>query len=262
MLVIAAFYAVYSVVRDLRGTKPVSRFQALTNAHRVIHLERDLGIFHEQRIQHLFIHDTEFIRLWDDYYGTAHFFVTIGVLALLFFVFPHSYRLARNTLALTTAIALVGYSVFPLMPPRLLPAHYHFVDTLRVIGGLWNFSSGPANRVSDQYAAMPSLHTAWAVWCAVAVVPIIRPLWGKIAVFAYPLATLFDILVTANHFFLDEIAGLLVLAVAYFLARIITSRVDRWYTRRGLRVAADAGPRAAGTPRPLEAGGRGKVPKT
>jgi hypothetical protein len=234
LIIIGAFYGLYTLVRDIRGDRPVSVFQAFHNAKRVIGFEKVLGIYHEQQIQHWFIGDRAFIRLWDDYYGTAHFLAVIAVLLLLFFFFPVHYRLWRNTLALTNLIALLGFTFFPLMPPRLLPGSYHFIDTLRSLGGFWNFSSGPVNEVSNQYAAMPSLHTAWAVWCALALAEVIRPWWGKAAVFLHPIVTVFCIVVTANHFFVDEIAGVAVLGVAYLLGRAMTRWLDRYYNRKDL----------------------------
>lgn len=241
VLIIAAFYGLYTLVRDIRGDKPVSVFQALTNARRLIHLERVLGIFHEAAIQHFFLPDRWLIRACDDFYGTLHFIAAITVLVVLFFGFPARYRLWRNTLAVTTGLALVGFMFFPLMPPRLLPAHYGFVDTLKVVGGLWNFSSGPVNDVSNQYAAMPSLHTAWSAWCAFAVFPLIRRRWLAPIVFLYPAVTVFAIVVTANHYFGDVIAGLVVLAVSYGLSRILT----RWVAgRTGAEPAFEAAERA------------------
>ena len=234
LIIIAAFYALYTLVRDIRGDRPVSKFQAFHNAKRVVGFEKVLGIFHEQQIQNWFLRDRSFIRFWDDYYGTAHFVAVIAVLLLLFFFFPIHYRLWRNTLALTNVIALLGFLLFPLMPPRLLPPSYHFVDTLQSLGGFWNFSSGPVNDVSNQYAAMPSLHTAWALWCALALAEVIRPWWGKLAVFLHPLATIFCIVVTANHYFLDEVAGVVVLGVAYVLGRALTRSLDRYYNRKDL----------------------------
>jgi hypothetical protein len=239
--IVAVFYGLYTAVRDIRGDKPVSVFQATTNAHRIISLERHLGIFHERAFQDWFLPQRELIRLCDDFYGTAHFVASIGVLLALFFWFPYRYRQWRNTLALTTLIALVGFSFFPLMPPRLLPPSYHFVDTLKVIGGLWNFSSGAVNDVSNQYAAMPSLHTAWSAWCAAAVFPLVRPWWGKALLVCYPLATVFVIVVTANHYFADAIAGLLVLGVSYLLAHYLTPRFDRWLLARRGRAIVDQG---------------------
>ena len=232
VLLVATFYGLYTLVRDVRGDTPVSVVQATTNAHRIIRFERYVGMFHEADIQHWFLRYRGLIRLCDDYYGTVHFVAVIAVLLLLFFRFPQRYRLWRNTLALTTGLALIGFSFFPVLPPRLLPAGYHFVDTLDTIGGLWNFSSGPVNDVSNQYAAFPSLHTAWSAWCVLALIPLIRPLWGKVLVVLYPLATIFTIIVTANHYFADVAAGLLLLGVSYLLARVLTAHVDRWHVHR------------------------------
>lgn len=233
MLIIAAFYGLYTLVRDLRGNKPVSVAQAFTNARRVIHVERWVGLFHEAGLQHDVLSQTWLIRICDDFYGTLHFIVTIFVLVLLFFWFPTRYRGWRNTLAITTGAALIGFYYFPLMPPRLLPPGYHFVDTLKVVGGLWNFSSGPINDVSNQYAAMPSLHTAWATWSACALATVVRPVWAKILVFAYPCFTVFAIVVTANHYYLDAIAGLLLLGVSALIAHPLTAAMDRRALNQG-----------------------------
>jgi hypothetical protein len=231
VLIIATFYVLYTAVRDLRGDTPVSVYQAMTNAHRVIRFERWFGLFHEAAIQHWFLHYRELVRLADDYYGTIHFVAVVGVLLLLFFWYPYRFRLWRNTLAIATGLALIGFTFFPVMPPRLLPG-YGFVDTLQVVGGLWNFSSGPVNEVSNQYAAMPSLHTTWAAWCALVLIPIIRPWWGKVLVALYPLATIFCIIVTANHYIADVLAGLALLGVSYLLALVVTRSLDRRHAAR------------------------------
>jgi hypothetical protein len=248
VLIIATFYGLYTLVRDVRGDKPVSVFQATTNAHRIIHFERWLGMFHEAQIQHWFLHYRELIRLSDDFYGTIHFVAVVAVMALLFFRYPSRYRLWRNTLALTTGLALIGFSFFPVLPPRLLPAGYHFVDTLRVVGGLWSFSSGPVNDVSNQYAAMPSLHTSWSAWCALALIPLIRPVWGKMLVALYPLATIFCIIVTANHYIADVLAGLVLLGFSYVLAYVLAQHVDRRHASRALAAESPAELTPSGRP--------------
>jgi hypothetical protein len=99
------------------------------------------------------------------------------------------------------------------MPPRLLPASYGFVDTLRVFGGLWDFDSGPVAQVSNQYAAMPSLHFAWSTWSALVLFPMLRRRWSRALIVLYPVATTFAIVVTANHYWLDAAGGALVLGV-------------------------------------------------
>ena len=123
------------------------------------------------------LHWHTFIQFWDVFYGTAHFIVTIVAIVWLFRTHPERYPLWRNTLAFTTALALIGFTFFPLMPPRLIG--HGFVDSLDKIGGLWSFESGPVHKVSNQYAAMPSLHFAWSSWCALVFLPSLKHWWSK-----------------------------------------------------------------------------------
>jgi hypothetical protein len=241
ILIIAVFYAAYSLVRDINGSNQNSLAEATHDAYRIIDIERWLHIFDEARIQGWFIHHVDFMRFWDDYYGTVHFAAVATVLVVLFFRFPANYRLWRNTLAVATALALIGFAWFPLLPPRMLPPSYHFVDSLRVIGGLWDFQSGAVSGVSNQFAAMPSLHTAWSAWCAIALLGVVRPWWGKALLLLYPCATVFCIIVTANHYFADALGGFVALAIGYGVARA----ADRysgswrgWWRSRSLRATA------------------------
>jgi hypothetical protein len=213
VLYIAAFYGVYSLVRNTQGSASVSAAHALTNARQVIRAEKALGMFREESVQEAFLGQRSFIQFWNLYYGTFHFVVTVAALILLFRRFPARYPRWRNTLAATTGLALVGFAAYPLMPPRLLPSVYGFVDTLRVYGGLWSFDSGPVARVSNQYAAMPSLHFAWSMWSALVLFPMVRRAWSRALVALYPVATLFAIVVTANHYVLDAAGGAVVLAL-------------------------------------------------
>src|SRR5690242_10058358 len=128
ILYILAFYGIYTFIRNQFGSAAVSPARAYHNATKVIRIERLFGLFKEQALQHFFLSWTWFIKFWDVYYGTFHFVVSIGVLIWAFYRIPHRYALWRNTLAFCTALALIGFATFPLMPPRLLPANYHFVD--------------------------------------------------------------------------------------------------------------------------------------
>src|SRR5204863_1405522 len=119
--------------------------------------------------------------------------------------------------ACTTALALVGFAFYPLMPPRLLPHHYGFIDSLDEIGSLWTFDSGTMQKLSNQYAAMPSLHFAWSTWSVFVLWPMMRRWWSKALVAIYPVATLFAIVVTANHYVLDPAGGVVVFGVGYAL---------------------------------------------
>jgi membrane-associated phospholipid phosphatase len=224
VLYILAFYLVYSFIRNQFGSAAVPRHEALQNARLVIRVERDLRIFHEESIQRWFLDWHGFIQFWNVFYGTFHFVVTAGCIIWLFRRFPREYVGWRTTLACTTALALIGFSLFPLLPPRLLPGTFHFVDTLQAYGGLWSFDSGAMSKVSNQYAAMPSLHFGWSLWCACVIVPRARRTWVKALAVVYPLCTLFAIVVTGNHYILDAAGGALVLAVGY--------AVGTWWARR------------------------------
>jgi hypothetical protein len=234
LAVIVVFYGLYTAVRDLHQSHPDAVADARANALRIVHAEQWLHIFAEQRIQADFIDDRRLISLLDDFYGTVHFAAVVIVLIVLFRRQPERYALWRNTLALTTGLALIGFWLFPVMPPRLLPASFHFVDTVQTIGGVWNFKSAPVASVSNQFAAMPSLHTAWSIWSALAIMPLIRPVWGKIALVGYPALTIFCIVVTGNHYFADAAGGLVTLGVSYLLARLLTGRAGQWHLHRML----------------------------
>jgi hypothetical protein len=234
LLYILVFYGVYTAVRDLQGsasgtglTSSATR-TAYAHARSIIHLERDLHLFHEQSIQHVFIHAKLFLQFWNVYYGTAHFVITAGALIWLFRRDQERYPQWRNTLAITTALALVGFAFYPLLPPRLLDifggTHYGFVDTLQRFGGSWSFDSGAMQKVSNQYAAMPSLHFGWSAWSACVLYPECHRWWTKALAAAYPLVTLFAIVVTANHYFVDAAAGAAVFGIAFVIAKRLSRR--------------------------------------
>jgi hypothetical protein len=232
VLVVALFYAAYTVIRDWRGTRPVSAARAFANARRIIHLERTLGVFHEAQIQHVVLHSRVVIEWLDVWYGSTHFIVTAMVLAVLFFRHPHRYRRWRNALAAATTLALAGFAFFPLMPPRLLPAGYGFTDTLQTVGGLWDFNSGPMPHLTDQFAAMPSLHFAWALWSGLALFAVSRHGWTRLLAVCYPAVTLVCVIVTANHYFTDTAAGALIVAAGYGATRAVETGRARRATRR------------------------------
>ena len=241
-LIVVGFYLVYSWTRNQFGSSRIASDgvpeNAFHNAERVIKLERLMGLFHEESIQEFFLPATWLIKTMNIYYGSAHFVVTIAVFAMLFWKRPAVFPQWRNTLAVMTALAIAGFALFPLMPPRLLdepcPSHgagafggaciesryrpegggFGFVDTLADLGGgPWSFNSDGMASISNQYAAMPSLHIGWSTWCAVALWPLLRRRWQRIAVLGYPLLTMFCIIVTANHFWIDGAGGLFVFGV-------------------------------------------------
>jgi hypothetical protein len=231
VLYVVVFYGAYSSVRNLFGSASVSPHRAFDNAVRVIDLEKSIGLFHEAWLQAKFLSAEWFVRFWNVYYGSFHFVVTAGALIWLYRADPDRYQRWRNALMWMTGLALIGFALFPLMPPRLLNIpfgvnkygggqftnhDYGFIDSLAKIGGLWNFDSGAVASISNQYAAMPSLHCAWALWCSFVMWPLVKHNWAKAVIILYPIATLFCIVVTANHFWLDGVGGAVTFAVGCF----------------------------------------------
>lgn len=277
VLYIAAFYGLYTLVRDTFGSNGSARHgqisqlavqHAYGHAHDIIKIEKALGLFVEPHLQHWYLglpyHG--FIRVWNIYYGSFHFVVTIGALLWLFFRAPQRYPKWRNTLGATTALALIGFSAYALMPPRLLDSTalygachvgsydlhlasclgghgYGLVDTLERFGGLWSFGSGAMANISNQYAAMPSLHIGWSTWCALVLFPMARHWWSRVLIVAYPFATLFCILVTANHYWIDAVGGLVTLAVGYAIGANLDRLNRHLRARRRARREGDASDR-------------------
>lgn len=237
---VLVFYVVYSWIRNQFGSASVETSEAFEHARQVIAIERAIGLYHEESIQQAFLGHRLFIQWWNVYYGTFHFVVTGFALVFTYRRAPGRYPLWRNTLAFTTALALVGFSLYPLMPPRLLDvcgtygacASYGFEDTLATYGGLWSFDSGAMQQVSNQFAAMPSLHFAWSSWCFLVLLPLLRHPVAKLAIAVYPWLTLFAIIVTGNHFWIDAAGGALVLGVGYLVARPFTAWTGRRQQRR------------------------------
>jgi len=219
ILAVVAFYVLYSTVRNLHHGNADEAFR---HARELISLERDLAIYHEQAIQSWAMGWRPFIIAGNYFYGSLHFIVTGGVMIYLYRKWSDDYPLWRNTLAVGTGLALIGFAFFPLMPPRLLPHHYGFVDTLAKDPAFWSFNSGAVSKISNQFAAMPSVHCAWALWCACALVPRLKHMWAKVLAVIYPVTTVTAIVITANHYFLDAPAGFIALGIGYLAARAFT----------------------------------------
>jgi hypothetical protein len=247
-ITIFVFYELYSLARN---TAPTSRAQALHNATAVIHAEKTVGLFVERRVQVFFLHSHAFVKALNVYYGTAHFVVTLGVMGFLYLRHPDRYVRLRWILGATTALALIGFVFYPVMPPRMLVDSYGFQDTLKTIGGLWSFEDGPIAKLSNQYAAMPSLHFGWSMWCTLALWPRLRHWWTKALAAAHPVVTTIGIVATANHFWLDAAGGGLVLLAGWvvggWLATHVGGRYGSWEdARRSRRQEADAVPAGDG----------------
>jgi PAP2 superfamily len=223
ILLIALCYSAYSFVRNL---VPTTHTEALRLGGQILRLEHTLHLDWEMSINRLFIHVHWLGVLGNYYYSTLHFVVTPFVLGWLYLRHQDRYVFYRRLIFATTVLALVGFYLLPLAPPRMLPG---FVDTVATFHthGLYASGASPVGSVSNQYAAMPSLHTGWALWCAIAVADVVRRRWVKILVFCYPAATVIVILGTANHYLLDAVGGAVTLTIGYLATRSVRQVIPR-----------------------------------
>ncbi|MFH9980361.1 phosphatase PAP2 family protein [Streptomyces sp. NPDC017179] len=216
ILLIAVSYWTYSLIRN---AVPEQKAQALRNADWVWSAEHRLGIAVEHAVNHAVNSVTWLIIGMNYYYATLHFVVTIGVLVWLYRTHPGRYAAARLTLFVTTGAALLGYYLYPLAPPRLMTGG-RFVDTVQVHHTWGSMASGDLKNMSNQYAAMPSMHIGWSLWCGLTVFALSAVPWLRVLGLLYPVATLVVIVATANHFWLDAVGGVLCLSLGFTAVRV------------------------------------------
>jgi membrane-associated phospholipid phosphatase len=220
---------------------------AASHAMLVVSSEQALGLFREHAVQAAIIGNDTVTDAFNAYYGGTHFLIPALVLAWLMIRHPAHYARARTALAATTGLGFLCFWLFPVAPPRLLPARFGIIDTLVAPDGSGRIDSTLISSAGDKYASMPSLHVAWAVWCALALYPVVRHWALRALAVAYPLMTTLVVVATGNHYFLDVIAGTVLACVTW----AAVNRAGAWLTvytatRRTGRRQYPAGP--AGLP--------------
>ena len=206
---------------------------ALANARGVLSLERMLHLNPEHALDHwLASHHTLAIVL-ANYYDNAHFVITLGLLGWLWWRRADIYRSLRNALVLTNVFGFAVFWLYPVAPPRMLGGFTDVVSTAHAFG---DWHAGSLASHANQLAAMPSLHMAWAGWCALALWRASRRRWIRVLALAYPCLTAVTVLATGNHFVLDLFAGLLVLALALVLLAAPARLSAAWRRCAGVRL--------------------------
>ncbi|MFF8946756.1 phosphatase PAP2 family protein [Streptomyces sp. NPDC014864] len=212
-LLVAGLFLVYKLGRQLAAGHTAEAFR---NAHRVWDLERTLHLPWEGAVQSPLLPGGLPAHLANTYYAAVHFPATAAFLVWLYLRRPAHYVWARRVLAMVTAAALALHLAFPLAPPRMLGAA-HLVDTARAYGPSV-YGSPRGDHLSNQFAAMPSLHFGWALMVAVGLIAATRSRWRALWLL-HPLVTLLVIVGTANHYWLDALVAAALLAVALTAVR-------------------------------------------
>jgi hypothetical protein len=227
-------YAVWQWAHDLTVTKVDG---ARENALWLYDLQRDLHIPDELTMQEAVLPHGWLVQLFNGYYAIVHVPALIALLIWLFWRHRDRYGWIRNTLALTTMGCLLVHAI-PMAPPRMFP-ELGFVDT----GLLYEQSvyGRGGSGLSNQLAAMPSVHVAWALIVGLGAVMVSSSRW-RWFVLLHPVVTVIAVTVTANHWYGDGIVAGGILAVAL----VIVWGAERMWARLGLPT------RSVGQPADLE----------
>ncbi|MFD7999377.1 bifunctional glycosyltransferase 87/phosphatase PAP2 family protein [Streptomyces mirabilis] len=222
LLLIRVGYSAYQQVRlaATGGTNAGGRTTAEHHGDQILSIERFLHIDIEHWVNHA-VFKVDWLRdFFDFYYESFHFVVPLTVLAVLYARRPGDYRWARSALGFATLIALLGFWLFPLAPPRLMPG-LGMIDTVH---GVQDFSKpdyGTLTALTNQYAAMPSLHFGWSLWCGVVIAVLAPKWWMKALGLLHPLFTVSAIVATGNHWVLDAVGGAAVVGAGFGLTYLL-----------------------------------------
>ncbi|AIR98558.1 phosphatase PAP2 family protein [Streptomyces glaucescens] len=243
---IVVVYACYSAGRLLaRGDVST----AVDHGLAILRVEKALHLNAEHPLNRLFTREAWIGVPADFWYASLHYLVTPAILIWVFRSRAVHYRAARTWLMTSTFIGLIGFTLMPTCPPRLLSAGYGFVDTMAQYSsyGWWGGeASAPRGLggMTNQYAAMPSLHVGWSLWCGVMLWRYGGTRLAKAAAVVYPLVTTIVVMGTANHYFLDAVAGAAVMGAGLLLAPLVMRGADRVKAR----LAAGTAPVVAPVP--------------
>ncbi|GAA2456975.1 bifunctional glycosyltransferase 87/phosphatase PAP2 family protein [Streptomyces glaucus] len=249
LLLIRVTYAAYSKIRLAAsgGSDAAGRARAEEHGQQILDLERVLHLDIEHAVNHAVVEIGWLRNFFDFYYTSFHFVVPLTVLGVLYWRRPVDYRWARSSLGFATLLALVGFWLYPLAPPRLMPG-LGIIDTVHGPQDFTQPDYGTLTALTNQYAAMPSLHFGWSLWCGLAVAVIAPKWWMKAAGLLHPLFTVSAIVATGNHWVLDAVGGALVVGAGFGLTYLLQGPRARTADRTPAAVSSGPEPARDRTP--------------
>ncbi|MEW2120064.1 phosphatase PAP2 family protein [Streptomyces sp. NPDC005474] len=245
LMLIRVTYAAYQRVRlaATGGTTTGGRPAAEAHGHQIHGVEKFLHIDVESWVNHTVVKIDWMRDFFDVYYTSFHFVVPLTVLGVLYWRRPVDYRWARASLGFATLLALVGFWLYPLAPPRLMPG----LGVIDTVHGVQDFSKpdyGTLTALTNQYAAMPSLHFGWSLWCGLVIAVVARKWWVRGLGVLHPLFTVSAIVATGNHWVLDAAGGGVVVLAGFGLSYVLMG--PRARVGVGVGVAGRGGVRVGG----------------
>jgi hypothetical protein len=204
---------VYDTITNLA---PLRNQVAIGHAEGILRLEQTLHIDPEHALDSWLAGHHTLGLILSDYYDNAHFVVTLGLLAWLWWRRADLYRPLRNSLVLVNVLGFIVFWLYPVAPPRLLVSQ-GFTDVVASTHAFGSWHTGALASQANQLAAMPSLHMAWAAWCGLALWRISERSVVRVLAVLYPCLTALAVIATGNHFVLDLVGGLVAMGLAVLI---------------------------------------------
>lgn len=233
------FAGAYYAYRIVRGFADGQTSVAFENARELVHAERSVGLFFEPGLQDALLSQT-WIRDGANFmYVNSHFIVTTTFLIWLYLARNHAYYYVRNMFMIAMGLALALYALYPTAPPRLLP-EWGFTDTVAEAVG--PAAENTAAVLYNPYAAVPSMHVAFALMIAIPAMKLVGTRWLRYAWAGYPALVTFVVVITANHFWLDAAFGATVAGISAVTAHAAFGRArpEAWAWRSAAPAKAAA----------------------
>ena len=230
VLQIGMWFAAYYLYRLVRGVVDGQVATSFAHARGIVDFERSIGLFFEPGLQRLsFDHFHWLIDVANVCYVNMHLFGTTTFLIWLYFARNEAFYFVRNMFMVAMGLALIGYVVFPTAPPRFLP-EWGFTDTVTNMVG--SEPANTANVLYNPYAAMPSMHVAFALMVGFSGAKLVKYRVLQWAFRGYPFWVALVTMLTANHFWMDAAFGAVAAALAYSLAvAAARTRPEAWAFR-------------------------------
>jgi hypothetical protein len=226
---VALFAAAYLAYRLVRGLVEGDAGAAFAHARDLISLERTTHLFVEPSVQAWASGSRVLMGFSSWLYVNAQTTVTVGALVYLYLRHNRNFYFVRNMFMIAMFIALVGYTVFPTAPPRFMP-EWGFIDSVSDFTGVRvNHASASMTALFNPYAAVPSMHVAFALMIGWPLARLSRRSIVRVLWLLYPFLMAFVIVVTANHFIVDALLGALTAgASAYGAMWLARARPAVW----------------------------------
>jgi len=219
---ILLFCGAYWVYRLVRGQVWDQSAAAFEHAREIVDAERALGLFFEGSLQSWAIGSGWLDDVASWMYLNTHFGVTTVTLAFIYLFRNEHFYWVRNMFMVAMGLALVGYVLYPTAPPRMLP-ELGFSDSVSEFTGV--SSDASVNALFNPYAAVPSMHVGFALMLALPMIRMAKRRWVQVVWALYPPLVTLVVVVTANHWVLDAVAGAAVAAVSALAAQTVFARV-------------------------------------